>query len=141
MGDPRTRPAIEGSCLCGTARIGLTRVPRTMTQCNCSVCRRYGVLWAYYRRKDVAIVAPRGGLERYAVRPKGLRFVRCAGCGCVTSWEPPERGPDQRMGINARLLDPALVANVDVKILDGDQTWRVLERYRRPAMFQSPKRR
>jgi hypothetical protein len=98
------------------------------------------VLWAYYRRRAVAITAPLGGLEAYSVRPHGRRFVRCARCGCVTHWEK-ERGVDARIALNARLLDPARVADVQVSVLDGDETWRVVDRYRRPAMFISPSRR
>ena len=42
---------------------------------------------------------------------------------------------------NARLLDHALVADVQVSVLDGDKTWRVVDRYRRQAIFISPSRR
>jgi hypothetical protein len=132
-------PAIEGSCRCGAVRLAAARLPRTVTQCNCSVCRRYGVLWAYYRRKAVTITAPRGGLETYSVKPKGLRFVRCKRCGCVTSWEK-KRGPEDWMALNARLFAHDKIANVPVSVLDGDKTWRIVDRYRKPAMFISPKR-
>ena len=138
--DPRKNPAIDGSCLCGAVHLAAARKPRTVTECNCSICRRYGTLWAYYRRRAVAITAPRGGLQTYSVRPHGRRFVRCTRCGCVTSWEK-ERGADAWVALNARLLDQALVADVQVSVLDGDKTWRVVERYRRPATFISPSRR
>lgn len=134
------RAAIEGSCLCGAVRVAAARLPRSLTQCNCTVCRKYGTLWAYYRRNAVSITAPARGLEAFSVQAKGLRFVRCAGCGCITSWQPRSRAPEDRLGMNARLFDHAAIANVPVRVLDGDRTWRVLERYTKPAMLISPTR-
>lgn len=115
-------------------------MPRSLTQCNCTVCRKYGVLWAYYRRKQVAITAPRGTLKAYSVRRGGLRFVHCTRCGCLTSWQLPSRDADARIALNARLFEHARIAEIPISVLDGDKTWRVVEQYRRPAMFISPSR-
>jgi len=38
---------IEGSCHCGAVRWTFEGQPDGATACNCTVCRRYGVLWAY----------------------------------------------------------------------------------------------
>lgn len=38
---------ITGSCHCGTLRWEFDPEPDGATVCNCTVCRRYGVLWAY----------------------------------------------------------------------------------------------
>ncbi len=133
-----TKLAIEGTCLCKAVQLGVARRPRQVTQCNCSVCRRYGTLWAYYRRSAVSITAPRGALEDYSVRARGLKFVRCRSCGCVICWDRPGGGPDQRMGVNTRLLDHTRMADVPVKVLDGDKTWRVLGRYVKPEIWISP---
>jgi hypothetical protein len=126
-----TKLAIQGTCLCNAVQLGAARRPRQVTQCNCSVCRRYGTLWAYYRRSAV---------ENYSVRPGELRFVRCRTCGCVICWDGAGKGRDQRMGINTRLLDQALMANVPVKVLDGDKTWRTIGAYVKPEMWTSPAR-
>lgn len=132
--------AIQGTCLCSAVQLGVTRRPRQVTQCNCTVCRSYGTLWAYYRRSAVSITAARGGLEDYARRPRGLRFVRCRTCGCVICWDSRRKDPDRRMGINMRLFDHAAMANVPVKVLDGDSTWRILDSYTEPEMWISPSR-
>jgi hypothetical protein len=130
--------AIQGTCLCAAVQLGVARVPQQVTQCNCSVCRRYGTLWAYYPRSAVSITAPRGALEEYSRRPRGLRFVRCRTCGCVVSWDSRRKGPDQRMGVNMRNFDHALMARVPVKVLDGDKTWRMVDSYVKPEMWISP---
>ncbi|HEY0992436.1 MAG TPA: hypothetical protein VGD80_35530 [Kofleriaceae bacterium] len=133
--------AIQGTCLCNAVKLGVTRLPRQVTQCNCSVCRRYGTLWAYYRRSAVSITAPRGGLEEYSVRAGGLRFVRCRSCGCVVCWDSAGKGRDLRMGVNTRLLDHALMANVPIKVLDGDVPWQRLGSYVKPDIWISPRRK
>jgi hypothetical protein len=56
-------------------------------------------------------------------------------------WETRRRGADARVALNARLLDHTLIADVPVSVLDGDKTWRVVERYRLPAMYISPSRK
>jgi len=129
--------AIEGTCLCGAVKVGAAKRPRQVTQCNCSVCRRYGTLWAYYRAPEVAIVAPRRALKAFS-RDKGvLQFVHCATCACVICWKWPGH---ERMGINTRLLDHDKMANVPIKVLDGDKTWHTLGTYKKPGIWRSPKR-
>ena len=33
---------LVASCHCGAVKIQIPRRPRTLTDCNCSICRRYG---------------------------------------------------------------------------------------------------
>jgi hypothetical protein len=118
---------LEASCHCGAVRIELPRKPRSLTSCNCSICRRYGTLWAYYRAPDVRLVAARGATEAYAYGSQSIRFVRCATCGCVTHWEEAAPGSG-RMGINSRLMDPVVTRGVPVRLLDGAKSWKALGR-------------
>jgi hypothetical protein len=39
---------IESSCHCGAAKLEILDVPEEVTDCHCSICRRYAALWAYY---------------------------------------------------------------------------------------------
>src|SRR5690606_8844230 len=100
--------------------------PETVTDCNCSICRRYGVLWAYYRMGQVRVVAAEGALDDYVRSGGELAFRRCATCGCVTQWVAAD-GAGQRTGVNARLMDPAVLAKARVRRLDGADTWRYLD--------------
>ena len=38
---------IKGSCHCGAFHWAFDGVPEGATTCNCTICRRYGTLWAY----------------------------------------------------------------------------------------------
>lgn len=46
---------IEASCHCGAVRLEIEKAPTEITDCNCSICRRYGVLWAYYTLDQVRL--------------------------------------------------------------------------------------
>jgi hypothetical protein len=38
---------LEGSCHCGAVHWRFDGMPQTTLACSCTVCRRYGTLWAY----------------------------------------------------------------------------------------------
>ncbi|MES2032675.1 MAG: GFA family protein [Pseudomonadota bacterium] len=114
----------SASCHCGACVIGLVSAPEQVTHCNCSICRRYGVLWAYYQPADVDL-SGLGPTQTYMWDDRSIAFHRCAGCGCVTHWAPVDPARN-RMGVNARLLPLETLAAATERFLDG----AVTERYR-----------
>lgn len=110
---------LTGTCHCGAVGVTVPRKPRTVTDCNCSICRRYGVLWAYYKAASVTVAAGQRSTQGYAWGRKALRFVRCARCGCLMYWERVVPAPERRMGVNIRNFDPAVLAAARVVPLDG----------------------
>ena len=118
---------LTGSCHCGAVQIEVPRRPRRLTSCNCSICRRYGVLWAYYQAADVQVRCKRGATESYSWGRRNLNFVRCATCGCIMNWERRKPRKVNYMGVNARNLEPAALGTVRVRLLDGADTWKYLD--------------
>jgi hypothetical protein len=117
---------IEASCHCGSVKLEILSAPEEVTDCNCSICRRYGVLWAYYAPAHVRIIATEGGTESYRRGDKSIGFHRCQNCGCITHWAAVEQ-PAARMGVNARLMAPEVLAAARRRRLDGADTWKYLE--------------
>jgi hypothetical protein len=117
---------LSATCHCGRVRIEVPQRPRTLTSCNCSICRRYGTLWAYYPAPRVRIVAPPRGLDGYVWGDRQLEFVRCARCGCVVCWRPVVPTAASRMGVNARNFDPRQLGDVRIRRLDGASSWKFL---------------
>lgn len=117
---------LSATCHCGAVRISIPRRPRTITNCSCSICRRYGVLWAYFPSDTVRLEHAIGAVHRYAWGKVHIRFVRCANCGCVMCWERTATGPG-RMGVNARNFDPADLGAVRIRRLDGAVNERYLD--------------
>jgi hypothetical protein len=114
---------VEASCHCGAVRVQVQSPPENVTDCNCSICRRYGALWAYYHPKDVIVS---GTTDIYMHGDRMIEFHRCKTCGCITHWSPADKSRD-RMGVNVRMMAPEIVAKARVRKLDGADTWKVIE--------------
>ena len=117
---------LTATCHCGAIKVEVPRKPRRLTSCNCSICRRYGTLWAYYKASEVRVVAS-GKTQSYAWGDKSLRFVICATCGCISHWEAIDRTAVNRTGVNARNFDPAAISTARVRRFDGASTWKFLD--------------
>lgn len=118
---------LTATCHCGAVRVEVPRKPRTLTDCNCSICRRYGTLWAYYRADQVKVIAAPKATESYLFGGKIRRFVRCANCGCIMCWQRVVPRKVTYTGVNARNFDPPIVGSVRVRRLDGADTWEYLD--------------
>ena len=109
---------IQGSCLCGTVQWTFQGVPESATACNCTACRRYGMLWAYdYEGEGIQV----SGRTTAYVRGKALGFHFCPECGCVAYWRALETNQEgrRRIAVNLRLTEPELVATVPIDHFDG----------------------
>ena len=118
---------ITTTCHCGAVSISIPRQPETITNCSCSICRRYGTLWAYYAQDEVTISAKPGATSAYAWGDKSIQFVRCNQCGCITHWEPVVAERGRRVGVNARNFEPEQLGDVRIRRLDGAVTEEYLD--------------
>ena len=118
---------LTASCHCGAVRIDVPQKPRRLTSCNCSICRRYGTLWAYYKCSEVRVIGAPGATADYVWGDKSLRFVRCSTCACITHWEPIQPKESSKMGVNARNFEPGTMDSVRIRRLDGASTWKYLD--------------
>lgn len=119
----RLPEGVAATCHCGAVAVWLPAPPAEVTQCNCSLCRRLGVLWAYAAIGSVRFVPDPPPTDTYAWNGRNVDFHRCRSCGCVTHWYPRRRGRD-RMGVNARLLDPEVLAAAELCLKDSAGTGR-----------------
>jgi len=115
------------SCHCGAITVELGFEPDSITECTCSVCRRYGARWAYATRRDITVHGNPKDRFRYSWGDATLEFCGCRICGCITHWEMVEKRDDSRVAVNARMLDPADTAGLRVRVFDGADTWRYLD--------------
>lgn len=117
---------IKASCHCGAICLEIEAAPTEVTDCNCSICRRYGTLWAYYPSKQVHRSEAAGKTDIYLCNDRQLAFHRCSACGCVLYWAALEP-THERMGVNARLMEPQILAQARVRRLDGADSWKYLD--------------
>ena len=102
-------------------------MPESATACNCTACRRYGVLWIY--DFEGGLIQIEGETKPY-VRGKALSFNFCPSCGCVVFWRGLRTEEDgrRRMAVNLRLTEPGPVANLLIDHFDGLDTFEDLPR-------------
>jgi hypothetical protein len=116
----------ELTCHCGAVRIDVETAPTEVTSCNCSICRRTGALLAYYSPRQVRFTPAPPPTDTYMWGDKSILFHRCKTCGCHTHWTPVDPTYD-RMGVNMRLADPAILAKARIRPFDGADTWKFLD--------------
>jgi len=102
-------------------------MPESATACNCTACRRYGVLWAYdYEDEGIHVTGPTTAY----VRDKHLGFHFCPKCGCIAYWRSLYLNKDgqRRIAVNLRLTEPDAIAKVPIDHFDGLDTFEDLPR-------------
>lgn len=110
---------LEGCCACGAVRWTLNDMPASVTACNCTICRRYGTLWAYgHEGEDITLS---GATQIHSRQGGVLEFHFCATCGCVASWRAKATGTDgrRRIAVNLRLTEPGPIAHLPIDHFDG----------------------
>ncbi|HEY1708714.1 MAG TPA: GFA family protein [Rhizomicrobium sp.] len=121
---------LQGSCHCGGARWTLEGAAGSITACNCTLCRRYGALWAYDYENERIRVTGKTASYRRANKEPSLEILFCPACGCVMCWRGLELNPDgrRRIAVNVRLTDPEVVAALPIDHFDGLNTFDDLPR-------------
>ncbi len=118
---------LAGTCHCGAVRIEVPTCPEAATLCNCSLCRRYGATWSYYRVGRARVMGHPEHTDAYISGDKSPRTVRRRRGGCVTHWDLLEPKPDGHMAINVRTFDPEELGDLRIHRLDSAVTWTFLD--------------
>lgn len=118
---------LTATCHCGAVRIEISRKPSVLRRCTCSICRRYGALWAYCTTKTARIVSAAGATRAYVWNDGVIEFHHCKHCGCITHYRGTPKASGDRVAVNARMLPPGDIAGIRVRTFDGADTWTYLE--------------
>ncbi|KAI0023535.1 hypothetical protein F4780DRAFT_728493 [Xylariomycetidae sp. FL0641] len=118
-----TTPYMTASCHCGRVKVDIPSAPEHVNECRCSLCWKYGAVWAYYPRNEVTVTVAatdkdddkkeNAGLDCYTredLHVEGVQgnigVYRCSHCGGVTHWwyHKTHEDPNQKMGVNCHML-------------------------------------
>lgn len=122
---------LTGTCHCGATGWSMTGDPGPVTACNCTLCRRYGALWAYdFEHERIRLSGPTSVYTRVGKPNPALEIHFCAQCGCVLAWRGLRLEDDgrRRMAVNVRLAPPEAVAHLPIDHFDGLDTFEDLPR-------------
>ena len=120
---------ITGTCHCGALHWELDGDPGNVTACNCTLCRRYGALWAYdYEDERIRIYGPTATYTRPGKALPALEFHFCPTCACVLAWRGLGVDPDgrRRVAVNVRLAPPRPSPTCVIDHFDGLDTFEDL---------------
>ncbi|KAJ7754525.1 Mss4-like protein [Mycena metata] len=112
---------LHATCHCGGIQYTLHTTPAATKSCNCSICSRNGVLWAYPLKKDVT-VHTQTSLVEYTFGRKQIVHGFCGTCA-VPVWEHflnPSKA--HTMGINVRTIDGLDFTSLPTRVHDGKAT-------------------
>jgi hypothetical protein len=113
---------IIGTCHCSSARWTLDGEAGSITACNCTLCRRYGVLWAYdYEGERVHVTGQTNTYINSGNADPDLEILFCPTCACVVAWcgLKIDQAGRRRMAVNIRLAPPDTVADLPIDHFDG----------------------
>ena len=95
-------------CHCNHVKIDLPAEPEKLNRCSCSICRRYGALWAYF---DLASLSITGKTDTYIWGDKMIAFHRCQICGVLTHWTHLD-GFEGKIGVNMQNCDQSALIGI-----------------------------
>ena len=112
--------AYDGGCHCGTVRFSLTKktAVREAVACNCSLCRKKGILIVPAEEDEITVTAGREELTEYRFGTRTASHWFCRHCGIHVITRP--RSNPERLGVNARCFDDFLILESDLTLVPFD---------------------
>ena len=120
---------IKGSCHCGSLSWEFLEPLEKVTACNCTLCRRYGALWAYGNLDHSIKIS--GETKGYSHGNKINGFHFCIKCGCLGYYLAikPDTDGKYRIAVNMRMAnDHEQIADLFIDNFDGFDTFDDLPR-------------
>jgi hypothetical protein len=131
---------MTGTCLCGAVRVTIEAKPEFINDCNCSLCRKAGGAWGYFRSAAVTTDGNTASFVRRDKKSPGVEIHSCLDCAATTHFVLTNafkaRNPSaDQVGVNMRLFDPDELKGVEVRFPNGkDWSGEGAFGYRRDAM-------
>ncbi len=119
----------EGGCHCGRVRFRVKADLATLSECNCSICLKKGILHLGAAKDDFELLSGQDAIETYRFGTGTAQHNFCRHCG-IHAFGVPRVYPD-RITVNARCLDNIDPAQLKpARFFDG-RHWEEAARRRR----------
>ena len=108
----------RGGCHCGAVafEVDAPAILR-VSECNCTICRMTGYLHLIVPRERFRLLRGEPELVEYRFNTGVARHLWCRHCGIKSFYVP--RSHPQGISVQARCLDPATVAGLQIAAFDG----------------------
>jgi hypothetical protein len=115
-------PRYTGSCHCGRVRFEIDAVVDRITECNCSICSKKGILHLRVAPENFRLLSGHDHIGTYQFGTKVAKHHFCPVCG-IHTFTRPRAAPDLYT-VNVRCLDGFDLASVSDRIVGFDgQNW------------------
>ena len=108
---------MQGGCHCGRVRFRVTADLDQVTECNCSVCTKKGILHLIVPPERFELLSGRDDLATYTFNTGVARHTFCKHCGMHPFYVP--RSDPDKIDVNARCLDDVDLSAIELKEFDG----------------------
>ncbi len=115
---------MTGNCLCGDVTVSISHKPDFAHDCNCSLCRKTGAAWGYYKSADVSTQGDTISFVRRDKPDAGSEVHSCKRCGVTThfqltdSFKALHPSADQ-VGVNMKLFRLEELEGIEVRFPNG----------------------
>jgi hypothetical protein len=123
----------EGSCHCGRVRFRVTAALDEISDCNCSMCTRKGILHLIVPPAQFQLLRGQDDLTTYRFNKGVAQHHFCRHCG-IHPFYVPRSDPD-KIDVNVRCLDGVDLAAIPRRHFDGQNWETAIDEFhaRRPA--------
>ena len=107
----------QGGCHCGRVRFRVTADLSSVTECNCSMCTKKGLLHIIVPRDQFELISGKDDLTIYTFNTGVAQHMFCKHCGMHPFYVP--RSDPDKVDVNARCLDDIDIDALPLKRFDG----------------------
>lgn len=110
----------QGSCHCGAVAFTVTgELPSSAISCNCSHCRRKGLLLTFVPTTSFTLDQGESALSTYLFNKHKITHRFCATCGCQPFAEGQGQGGEETRAVNLRCVPEAELDALELQNFDG----------------------
>lgn len=121
---------LRGGCHCGKVRFEIETDPSYVSECNCSICTKKGILHHRVPKEKFRLLSGEPELETYRFNTMAARHYFCRVCGIHTFTHP--RTAPEDYTVNFRCLDDFDLesATLERRRFDGRNWEEAVKSYR-----------
>lgn len=107
----------QGGCHCGAVRFQVVVYEHKGIDCNCSICRKKGILHHIVPLEQFTLLSGSDILTTYTFNTHTAKHTFCQICG-ISPFYRPRSHPNQ-IDINLRCLDGDVLSRFEIESFDG----------------------
>jgi hypothetical protein len=121
----------EGGCHCGAVRLRVQADLALVSECNCSICTKKGILHLIVPLDRFTLLQGEDALTTYQFGTNVAKHTFCRHCG-IHAFYVPRSDPD-KVSVNARCLDDIDPSTLHPSRTFDGRNWEDAMRARRAA--------